>query len=65
MEIQVDDMSCGGCARSITNAVKEADPDALVNVDVAQKTVSVASTLAANEVLAAIAEAGYKPVLKS
>ena len=65
MEFQVNDMSCGGCARSITNAVKQVDPAALIDVDIAQKTVKVTSSVSPENVLNAISEAGYNPVLKS
>lgn len=64
MEFQVNDMSCGGCARSITNAVKQVDPAASVDVDIAQKTVKVTSSVSPEKVLNAISEAGYNPVLK-
>ncbi|MDI7065421.1 heavy-metal-associated domain-containing protein, partial [Klebsiella pneumoniae] len=59
MEFQVNDMSCGGCARSITNAVKQVDPAASVDVDIAQKTVKVSSSISPEKVLNAISEAGY------
>jgi len=65
MEFQVKDMSCGGCARSITNAVKQVDPAASVDVDIVQKTVKVTSSVSPENVLNAISEAGYNPVLKS
>ncbi|MFM0415883.1 heavy-metal-associated domain-containing protein [Paraburkholderia aromaticivorans] len=64
MEFQVNDMSCGGCARCITNAVKQVDPAASVDVDIAQKTVKVTSSGSPEKVLNAISEAGYNPVLK-
>lgn len=65
MELEVKDMSCGGCARSITNAVKQVDPAASVDVDIEQKTVKVTSTVPPEDVLNAISEAGYSPVLKN
>ncbi|MEG3617469.1 heavy-metal-associated domain-containing protein [Magnetovibrio sp. PR-2] len=34
-------MSCGGCANSVTNAIKEAAPQADVNVDLDAKSVTV------------------------
>lgn len=34
-------MSCGGCAKSVTNAIQDAAPGADVNVDLDTKTVSV------------------------
>jgi len=37
MEFEVTDMSCGGCANSITRAVTSVDPGAKLNIDVAAK----------------------------
>ena len=64
MEFKVNVMSCGGCARSITMAVTQVDPAASVDVDIAQKTVKVSSSISPEKVLNAISEAGYNPVLK-
>jgi copper chaperone len=63
MEFQVQDMSCGHCVAAITNAVKEVDASGKVEVDLAAKRVLVDSSHDAGEILAAIEEAGYTPVL--
>lgn len=55
----VPDMSCGGCAAAITDAIKRADPKAEVQADPATKQVSVESAQAPSVIAAAIAEAGY------
>ncbi len=58
----VNDMSCGHCVRSITQAVQARDPAARVEVDLAQHRVDVDSaTLDAEHLRAVIAEAGYTP----
>ncbi len=58
----VNDMSCGHCVRSITQAVQAQDPAARVEIDLAQHRVDVASaTLDAGRLRAVIAEAGYAP----
>lgn len=55
----VSGMTCGGCARSVTNAVKKVDADATVNVDLETKLVTI-DTQAATALLAhAIKQAGY------
>jgi copper chaperone len=60
---QVDDMSCGHCVAAITRAVKEADPDAQVQVDLGSHRVSIEPGAADAQALAdAIREAGYTPV---
>jgi copper chaperone len=60
---QVDDMSCGGCASAITRAVKAADKDAQVQVDLAAHRVQVTpATADAREIAEAIKDAGFTPV---
>lgn len=55
----VEGMSCGGCARSVTNALKGADPQAEVVVDLADKKVTVESSKDAATLRAAIEKAGF------
>lgn len=60
----VQDMSCGHCVASITQAVKEADPGATVEVDLSAKRVRIEPARSdAPALQGAIAEAGYTPVL--
>lgn len=59
----VKDMTCGHCARAITQAVQAADPAAQVSVDLALKRVQVEPGAAdAARLQQAIADAGYTPV---
>ncbi|WP_077035323.1 heavy-metal-associated domain-containing protein [Pelomonas sp. KK5] len=59
---EVPDISCGHCARAITEAVKALDPDARVDVDLASKRVSIdGSFLAESRLAEALREAGYTP----
>jgi copper chaperone len=59
---QVDDMTCGHCASTITTAVKATDKDAKITIDLAKHLVTVEPTVAsAQEIRDAIAEAGYSP----
>lgn len=63
VSFQVDDMTCGHCASTITKALKAADADARVTIDLARHLVVVEPAAAAPEELReAIAEAGYTPV---
>lgn len=60
---QVNDMTCGHCASTITKAVKGADSDANVRIDVVRRRVEIASKASnAAELRDAIAEAGYTPI---
>lgn len=58
----VNDISCGHCANAITQAIQRLDPQARVDVNIAAKRVSVASSrLNEDEVESAIRTAGYTP----
>jgi len=60
---EVNDMTCGHCASTITKALKAIDKDATVQVDLAGHRVHVEPAAAdAKELADAIAEAGYTPV---
>ena len=60
---EVNDMTCGHCASTITQAVKALDAAADVQIDLATHRVRVESAEADSVRLAdAIAQAGYTPV---
>lgn len=60
---QVNDMTCGHCVSTITKALKAADPDAKVQIDLAAHRVQVEPAAAqANQLADAIREAGYTPL---
>lgn len=59
LTLKIPRMSCGGCASSIEKAVKGADPAAQVTVDLAARTVAVATTADPSRITAAIKAAGY------
>lgn len=58
-QLQVEEMSCGHCVSSVTQAVLALDPDARVAVDLATKTVSVDSGVELARIRSAIADAGF------
>ena len=60
VQFQVAGMTCGGCARSVTNAVKGVDAGASVNVDLATKIVAVDSRADTKAIAGAIKAAGYE-----
>ena len=60
LEFHVPKMSCGSCARAVTNAIQSVDPAAVVEVDLGAKRVAVRSELGPERVEAAIQEAGYQ-----
>ncbi|SEB08804.1 heavy-metal-associated domain-containing protein [Variovorax sp. YR216] len=60
---RVEDMTCGHCVGAIARAVQSVDSGAKVDVDLSRHLVRIEPTGAAvNELLNAIAEAGYTPV---
>ena len=59
---QVNDMTCGHCVATITNAVKALDATATVETDVASHRVNVQSARPAAAIEAAIRDAGYSPM---
>ncbi|MPT60862.1 copper chaperone [Burkholderia pseudomallei] len=63
MKLEVKDMSCGGCANAITQAIQTADSSARVSVDVASKVVDVGSALGIERVVAIIEAAGFHPAV--
>ena len=61
MEFKIEDMSCGHCASVITKTVKELDAAAKIDIDLAQKKVTVESTEDRAVIAEALTEAGYTP----
>lgn len=61
MEFKVPGMSCGHCTAAIEKSVKSADPAASVECDLGERRVRIDSSLAPEQVSAAIREAGYEP----
>ncbi|KAA0575322.1 heavy metal-associated domain-containing protein [Azospirillum sp. Sh1] len=56
---KVDGMTCGGCARSVSNAITKAAPDAAVTVDLATGTVLVDGDVPADVVRQAVEATGF------
>ncbi len=61
-ELKVEGMTCGGCAASVKRALQALDAHADVNVDLAAKTVKVATAAQLDAVKAAVEDAGYDVV---
>ena len=59
MQFQIENMTCGGCAKSVTAAIHSLDKDAEVMADPPNRTVEVKSTASRAEVEAVLQEAGY------
>lgn len=59
IEFQVEGMSCQHCVAAVTNAIREHDGTAQVQVDLASGRVAVESAQPAETLKTAIDEAGY------
>ena len=60
---EVEDMTCGQCAATITKAVHALDADARVEIDLAGHRVAIqAADVSAQQLAQVIREAGYTPV---
>ena len=62
IEFTVQDMTCGHCAATITDAVKAIDPSGRCEIDLPGKRVKVESAYSAERIAAAIRKAGFTPV---
>jgi copper chaperone len=59
MRFQIPNMSCGGCARSVTRAIESVDANARIAIDQASREVEVSTDLPSHQIVAALAAAGY------
>ena len=59
-EFSVSGMTCGSCVKSISNAIKSVDENAVVEVDLKSKKVKVNSVKNQAEIQLTIEEAGYE-----
>ncbi|OWW21838.1 heavy-metal-associated domain-containing protein [Noviherbaspirillum denitrificans] len=59
IELQVEKMSCGGCAARVTRVVQSLDDSAKVKVDLPRKIVYVESDIDTDTLVQAITAAGY------
>jgi copper chaperone len=60
MDFKVPDMSCGHCTSAIEKSVKSADPAAQIACDLGTRVVHIDSALNADQLSAAIKDAGYE-----
>ncbi len=59
MELKIEGMTCGGCARSVTKAIESVDPDAKIETNPAARAVKVETTVTSEKILEVLEEAGY------
>lgn len=61
MQFHIDDMTCGGCARTVTKAIQMIDPTASVVTDPPTCLVRVQSSASEEQIVTALREAGFPP----
>lgn len=59
MKFQIDSMTCGGCARSVTATIKDIDASATVDIDLTSKIVTVNSAQTAQAFASALDAVGF------
>lgn len=64
MQFHIENMTCGGCARGVTSAIKAVDPEANITTDPATRTVNVETNAAKDEIISALNDAGFPPVAR-
>ncbi|WP_435258281.1 heavy-metal-associated domain-containing protein [Thioclava sp. FR2] len=63
MQFHIENMTCFGCAKSVTKAIQSVDAGALIKTDPETRKVEVETSAARAEIEAVLAEAGY-PALR-
>jgi copper chaperone len=59
MQFHVEDMMCGGCAKSVAKAIANLDDKARVEADPASRTLKVETSATQAAVEKALADAGF------
>lgn len=59
MELKIESMTCGGCARSVTRAIQSVDPNARIEADPAARSVKVETSVNLGTLRQILEEAGY------
>ena len=65
VQLHIETMTCGGCARSVTKTIQSVDPAAQVQADPATHTVVVTTTSPRAAIEAALAQAGFPTAVRS
>ncbi len=61
-EVKVSGLTCGGCVKSLSNALKAIDPNLEVDIDLSTQIVRINGKNSKEEITLAIEEAGFKVV---
>ena len=61
MQFHLEDMTCGGCARTVTKTIQMIDPNAKIVTDPPTRRVEVQTSASQEQIAAALSEAGFPP----
>lgn len=59
MDLRIENMTCGGCARSVTKAIQSVDPAAKIETNPTARAVKLETIASPAAVLQALDEAGF------
>lgn len=62
MRFLIENMTCGGCARSVTRAIQSVDPTAGIQADPSSRRVTVQSEKPQASFLTVLEDAGYPAI---
>ena len=57
----IEDLICEACSLGLVDTIRNVDPKAHVEIDLAQKQISIDSELSRHELSMRLMEAGYEP----
>lgn len=61
LDLTLPNMTCGGCARGVTAAIKTIDAEAELRFDLPNRKVQITTKASAEAVARAVTEAGFPP----
>ena len=61
MQFHIENMTCGGCVRSVTKAIRSVDPSAEISADPGTHNVQVTSAAPRERLAAVLTDVGYAP----
>lgn len=61
MQFHLDDMTCGGCARTVSKAIESVDADANIITNPSTRLVEVQTSASREQIITALRQAGFPP----
>ncbi|KKB84711.1 heavy metal transport/detoxification protein [Devosia limi DSM 17137] len=63
MQLKIENMTCGGCAKSVTRAIQSVDPTARIETNPGARSVKLETTATSAALQKALEAAGYPAVV--